>query len=120
MAHPPAPFPDRPMIDFDAEIIVATSPDGFEGEIERFNAKGQVTSTTGLLNNAVVFNGNSVRVFVPTGDLASTSPSGTAEPQKHYSYAFWAGVSPSAPSGIAGFAPEFANTSVLPIGFRSS
>src|SRR5580692_5266932 len=52
-ASPPGPFPNRPNIDFDAEIIVATSTDGFEGEVQRFNAKGQPTTSSGLANNAV-------------------------------------------------------------------
>jgi hypothetical protein len=119
-ASPPGPFPDRPMIDFDAEIVVSTSPDGFEGEVVRLNAKGQTISTSSLANNAVVFSGNKVEVFVPGGLLGSTVPRGTADLQNHYSFAFWAGVSPSAPSGIAGFAPEFMNASVLPVGFPSS
>jgi hypothetical protein len=119
-ASPPGPFPARPMIDFDAEIIVSTSPDGFEGEVQRFNAKGEPTTSSGLANNAVVFSGNRVTVFVSGGLLGSTVPRGTAELQKHYSYAFWAGVSPSDPKGIAGFAPEFMDTSVLPVGFSSS
>jgi hypothetical protein len=119
-ASPPGPFPDRPMIDFDAEIIVATSPDGIEGEVELLNGKGQPTSTTSLVDTAVVITSNQVQVFVPARDLPSTSPPGTAETQNHYSYAFWAGVSPSAPKGIAGFAPEYAATSVVATGFPSS
>ncbi len=119
-ASPPGPFPDRPMIDFDAEIIVATNPNGFEGEVVRFNAQGQATSTLGLLNNEVVFSGNKVEVFVPGAYLPSTSPPGTAKPQNHYSYAFWAGTSPTDPKGIAGFAPENTVTSIPAIGFPPS
>ena len=115
-ASPPGPFPDRPMITFDAEIIVATNPNGFEGEVVQLNAQGQPISTTGLFNNAVVFSGNRVQVFVRGIYLPPTSPPGTAKPQNHYTYAFWAGVSPTANKGIAGFAPENANTA---IGFPS-
>jgi hypothetical protein len=119
-ASPPGPFPDRPMIDFDAEIIVSTSSDGFEGEVELLNGKGQPVSTTSLTNVAVVFSKNRVYVFVPRRDLPSTSPPGTAETQNDYSYAFWAGISPSAPKGIASFFPQYADASVLATGFRSS
>ncbi len=82
--------------------------------------EGQVTSTTSLPWPAVVFTDNQVQVFVPGRDLPSTSPPGTAQPQNDYSYAFWAGISPSAPNGIAGFAPEHADTSVVATGFPSS
>jgi hypothetical protein len=116
-ASGPGPFPGRPMIYFDAEIIVATSPDGFSGTVELLNAKGQPTSSASLPNTAVVFTDNYVQVFVPARLLPSTSPPGTAQPENHYSYAFWAGTSPSAPKGIAGFAPEYANTRVAATGF---
>jgi hypothetical protein len=119
-ASPPGPFPERPMIDFDAEIIIATSPDGYEGEVELLNSGGQVVSTASLANNAVVFRQNQVQVFVPAQLLPSTSPPGTAQPQQHYSYAFWAGKSLSAPGRIAGFAPEYADTSVVATGLPSS
>jgi hypothetical protein len=112
-ASPPGPFPDRPLIDFDAEIIVATSSDGFEGEVELLNGKGQTVSTTSLPNNQVVFSDNQVQVFVPGRDLPSTSPQGTAQTKNDYSFAFWAGTSPSAPKGIASFFPQFANTRVI-------
>jgi hypothetical protein len=119
-ASPPGPFPDRSLIAFDAEIIVATSPDGFEGEVELLNSKGQPTSTASLPNNAVVFYHNQVQVFVPARDLPSTSPPGTADIQNHYSYAFWAGTSPSDPKRIAGFVPEYTLASVVATGFPSS
>jgi hypothetical protein len=119
-ASPPGPFPARPLIDFVAEVIVATSPDGIEGEVELLYAKGQPTSTTSLFDTAVVITSNQVQVVVPARDLPSTSPPGTAETQNDYSYAFWAGTSPSAPKGIAGFAPEYAVTSVVASGFPSS
>jgi hypothetical protein len=114
------PYPDRAMIDFDAEIIVATSPDGYAGTVELLNSEGQVTSTTTLSFLTVAFTDNQVQVFVPAVLLPSTSPPGTAQPERHYSYAFWAGTSPSAPKGIAGFAPEYANTSVAATGFPPS
>jgi hypothetical protein len=119
-ATAPGPFPDRPMIVFDAEIIVATSPDGFTGTVELLNSQGQVTSTTSLVNPAVIFGKNRVWVIVPTALLPSTSPPGTAQPDQRYSFAFWDGISPSAPKAIAGFAPEFANTSVVLTGFPLS
>jgi hypothetical protein len=121
-ASGPGPFPNRPGIYFDAEIIVATSPDGFEGEVQRFNSKGKPTTSSSLANNAVVFNGNSVRVYVSVGLLGSTVPKGTADLQNRYSYAFWAGagVSPSDPTAIAGFAPEYMDTSIPAIGRPSS
>ena len=112
-ASPPGPFPDRPLIDFDAEIIVATSPDGWDGEVELLNSKGQTVSTASLPNNQVVFSANQVQVFVPGRDLPSTSPPGTAKPKHDYSFAFWAGISPSAPKGIASFFPQFENTRVI-------
>jgi hypothetical protein len=111
-ATAPGPFPDRPMIVFDAEIIIATSSDGFTGTVELLNSKGQITSSTSLANNIITFNNNHVQVVVPAALLPSTSPPGTAQPQDRYSFAFWAGTSPSAPKGIAGFAPEFADTGV--------
>jgi hypothetical protein len=119
-ASAPGPFPDRPNIVFDAEIIVATSSDGFTGTVELLNSKGQVTSTTSLFNTAVVFSKNHVGVIVPSALLPSTSPPGTARPDERYSFAFWAGISPSAPKGIAGFAPEYADTSVAQTGFPPS
>jgi hypothetical protein len=94
---------------FDAEVIVATSPDGYTGTVELLNNHGQVTSSTGLANNQISFSNNHVRVVVPVSLLPSTSPPGTPEPQDRYSFAFWAGFSPSAPNGVSGFAPEFAN-----------
>jgi hypothetical protein len=112
-ASPPGPFPDRPLIDFDAEIIVATSSDGFEGEVELLNGEGQTVSTTSLPNNQVVFSNNQVQVFVPKQDLPLPSPPATAHTQNDYSFAFWAGVSPSAPKGIASFFPQYADTTVL-------
>jgi hypothetical protein len=112
-ASPPGPFRDRPLIDFDAEIIVATSSDGFEGEVELLNGKGQTVSTASIPNNGIVFSNNQVQVFVPGRDLPSTSPPGTAQTQNHYSFAFWAGISPSAPKSIASFFPQYADTSVV-------
>jgi hypothetical protein len=111
-ATAPGPFPGRPQIVFDAEIIVATSPDGFTGTVEHFNSKGQETTSASLLNNQVSFSKNQVQVVVPAALLAPTSPPGTARPQDRFSYTFWAGISPSAPEGIAGFAPEFADKRV--------
>jgi hypothetical protein len=121
VAHPPpGPFPNRPKTDVDAEVIVATSPDGYEGEVQRFNAEGEPTSTSSLLYPNVVFSNNQVQVFVPARYLPSTSAPGTAVPKTHYSYVFWAGTSPSVPKGIAGFAPEYMDTSVVATYFRSS
>jgi hypothetical protein len=100
------------MIDFDAEIIIGTSPDGVTGTVELLNSKGQVTSSTSLFNNVITFSNNHVRVVVPASDLPSTSPPGTPQPQNRYSLAFWAGKSASAPKKIAGFAPEFADTGI--------
>jgi hypothetical protein len=119
-ASPPGPFPGRPNIFFDAEIIVATSPDGVSGTVELLNSQGQVTSTTSLANNAVSFFRNHVVVIMGAGLLPSTSPPGTARPFDRYSFSFWAGISPSIPKGIAGFAPGLANASVAAIGFPSS
>jgi hypothetical protein len=108
----PGPFPNRPNIVFDAEVIVATSPDGFSGTVVRFNSQGQVMSSTSLLNNQVSFSNNTVRVTFPTVLLPSTSPPGTPGPQFRYSYTFWAGTSPSAPRLIAGFVPGFVDKSI--------
>jgi hypothetical protein len=119
-ASAPGPFPDRPTIVFDAEIIIATSPDGFSGTVELLNSQGQTTSSIGLPNNDIVFHYNRVGVAVPAWLLPSTSPPGTARPDERYSFAFWAGISPSAPKGIAGFAPEYADTSVAVTGFPPS
>jgi hypothetical protein len=112
-APSPGPFPDRPLIDFDAEIVVATSSDGWEGEVELLNGKGQIVSTTSVPNSQVVFSDNQIQVFVPGRDLPSTSLPGTAKTKRDYSFAFWAGISPSAPKGIASFFPQNADTSVL-------
>jgi hypothetical protein len=111
-ATEPGPFPDRPMIVFDAEVIVTTSSDGVAGTVELLDANGNVTSTISLQNNWIDFRQNLVRVNVPALFLPSKSPPGTPQPQAHFSYAFWAGKSPSVPNRIAGFAPEFANTSI--------
>jgi hypothetical protein len=119
-ATAPGPFPGRPGIIFDAEVIVATSPDGFSGTVELLNSMGQTTSTTSLPNTAVVFGKNHVWVIVPTALLPSTSPPGTAQPDAAYSFAFWAGISPSVPRGIAGFAPKFADQPVVLTGFPPS
>ncbi len=116
-ASPPGPFPDRPMIDFDAEIVVQTSPDGYEGSVQLLNPDGTPFSTVGLPFPQVVFNNNQVQVYVPSRDLPSSSPPGTANTQNHYSYAFWAGTSPSDPKGIAGFVPENMVTSIVATGF---
>ena len=112
-APSPGPFPDRPLIDFDAEIVVATSSDGWEGEVELLNGKGQIVSTTSVPNNQVVFSDNQVQVFVPGRDLPTPSPPGAARTKNHYSFAFWAGISPSAPKSIASFFPQYAETSVV-------
>jgi hypothetical protein len=119
-ASPPGPFPGRPSIFFDAEIIVATSPDGVTGTIDLLNSQGQTTSSTSLANNAVKFFRNHVVVIFGAGLLPATSPPGTARPFEDYSFAFWAGISPSIPKGIASFAPPFANTGVGAIGFPQS
>jgi hypothetical protein len=119
-AFPPGPFPGRPSIIFDAEIIVATSPDGVSGTIELLNSQGQTTSSTSLASNAVKFFRNHVMVTVGAGLLPATSPSGTARPFEHYSFAFWAGISPSIPKGIASFAPRSSNAGVVAIGFPQS
>jgi hypothetical protein len=119
-ASAPGPFPDRPTIVFDAEIIVATSSDGITATVELLDSKGQVTSTTSLFDTAVVFGKNHVGVIVPAALLPSTSPPGTAQPDERYSFAFWAGISPSAPKGIAGFAPEYVDTSVAATGVPPS
>jgi hypothetical protein len=111
-ASGPGPFPDRPMIIFDAEIIVATSPDGYTATVELLNKKGQPTSSTSLTEPAIVFSNNDVGVIVPSALLPSTSPPGTAPRAERYSFAFWAGTSPSAPGKIAGFAPVYANATV--------
>ncbi len=113
----PGPFPERPMINFDAVVIVATSSGGFAGSVKLYGPKGQLVSTQALANTQVVFNQNLVQVFVPAQLLPSTTPPGTPQPQNHYSYAFWAGKSPFVPKLIAGFAPEYADTSVLATGF---
>jgi hypothetical protein len=111
-ATAPGPFPERPNIVFDAEIIIATSPDGFTGTVELLNSKGQVTSSTSLFDSQITFSNNQVRVVVNASLLPSTSPPGTADPQDHYSSAFWAGISASDPRRIASFTPEFADTSI--------
>jgi hypothetical protein len=111
-ATAPGPFPNRPMIVFDAEVIVATSSDGFTGTVELLNSQGQTTSSSSLFNNQITFSNNHVRVVVPASLLPSTSPPGTTQPQNQYSYAFWAGTSPSGPKRIAGFVPQFADTGI--------
>ena len=111
-ATAPGPFPGRPMIVFDAEIIIGTSPDGVTGTVELLNSKGQVTSSTSLFNNQITFSNNQVRVVFNASLLPSTSPPGTADPQDHYSSAFWAGISASDPRRIASFTPEFADTAI--------
>jgi hypothetical protein len=111
-ATAPGPFPERPNIVFDAEVIIGTSPDGITGTVELLNSQGQVTSTTSLFNNQITFSNNQVRVVFNASLLPSTSPPGTADPQDHYSSAFWAGISPSDPRRIASFTPEFADTSI--------
>jgi hypothetical protein len=110
-ATAPGPFPDRPNITFDAEVVVATGTFGFEATVELLNSKGQVTKSVSLPENAITFSKTHVGVFVPADLLPSTAPPGTAQPVEHYSFAFWAGTSPSAPRQIAGFSPEFANAS---------
>jgi hypothetical protein len=116
----PGPFPDRPNIVFDAEVIVATSTDGYEAEVEILNSKGQVTSTTSLPYTAISFTDNRVQVDVPADLLPSTSPAGTTDPQNDYSYAFWDGTNPSIPKRIAGFVPEYTDTSIPATGDSAS
>jgi hypothetical protein len=113
-ATEPGPFPGRPLINFDAEIIVQTSSDGFEGEVALLNSAGQTISTASLPNNAVQFVNDHFQVFVPLRDLPPTGPAGSAVSPTDYTYAFWAGVSASAPKGIASFYPQYNETSVLP------
>jgi hypothetical protein len=110
-ASAPGPFPDRPNITFDAEVVVATGTFGFEATVELLNSKGQVTNSVSLPESAITFSKTHVGVFVPADLLPSTAPPGTAKPVEDYSFAFWAGTSPSAPRQIAGFSPEFANAS---------
>jgi hypothetical protein len=119
-ASAPGPFPGRPNIVFDAEIIVRTSPNGYTGTVEQLNSKGQVTSTASLINPAVIFSGHHVRVVVSAALLPPTSPAGTAHPENEYSYAFWAGISPSAPKGIASFVPVNGDQSVPTTAFPPS
>jgi hypothetical protein len=119
-ASAPSPFPGRPLIRFDAEVIIATSTDGFEGDVELLNAKGRVTSTTSLTQTQIAFSDNQLQVFVPASFLPSTSPAGTSDSQNHYSFVLWDGTNPSVPKRIAGFAPEFADTSAVATGFPSS
>ena len=112
-ATAPGIFPDRPMIVFDAAVVVATSPNGFTGAtVNLLNSKGQVTSSTSLATTAITIRNNRVQVVVPASDLPSTSPPGTPQPQNRYSFAFWAGKSASVPNRIASFAPEFADTGI--------
>jgi hypothetical protein len=110
-APAPGPFPDRPMITFDAEVVVATTSNGYSATVEILNSEGQITKSVSLPENAIKFSKNHVGVFVPAVLLPSTAPPGTAQPDQHYSFAFWAGTSASAPKRIAGFYPEFANAS---------
>jgi hypothetical protein len=116
-AAAPGPFPNRAMIYFDAEVIVATGPNGVTGTVQLLNSSGQPTSSVNLPPDAVVINGNQVQVSIAASLLPSTSPRGTHQPESRYFYAFWAGTSPSATSGIASFAPEYAITYVNPEGF---
>jgi hypothetical protein len=108
-ATAPGPFPGRPNITFDAEVIVATNSDGVAAEVKILNNQGRVTKTVALPLNAIVFSKTHVGVFVPADLLPSTSPPGTTDPDQNYSFAFWAGTSNFAPSQIASFAPEFSN-----------
>jgi hypothetical protein len=112
-ATAPGIFPDRPMIVFDAAVVISTSPNGFTGgTVDLLNSKGQVTSSTSLPTTAISISNNHVRVVVPATDLPSTSPPGIPQPQNRYSFAFWAGKSASVPNRIASFAPEFADTGI--------
>jgi hypothetical protein len=112
-ATAPGIFPDRPMIVFDAAVVVATSPNGFtSATVDLLNSKGQVTSSTSLATTAITIRNNRVQVVVPASDLPSTTPPGIPQPQDRYSFAFWAGKSASVPNRIASFAPESADTGI--------
>ena len=119
-ATPPGPIPNRALIYFDAEVIVATGPTGVTGTVQLLNSSGQPTSSVNLPPDAVVIQGNQVQVSIPASLLPSTSPRGTHQPDARYFYAFWAGTSPSAAGGIASFAPEYSITYVNPEGFPRS
>jgi hypothetical protein len=116
-ATAPGPFPGRPGIAFDAEVIVATNSDGVAAEVKILNNQGRVTKTVALPLDAIVFSNDHVGVFVPANLLPSTSPPGTADPNQNYSFAFWAGTSNFAPSQIASFAPQ---SSTVPFELKSS
>ena len=80
-ASPPGPFPDRPMIDFDAEVVVATNSNGWTGTVELLNSRGKVTSTTSLVNTAVIFSNNQVQVIVPGAIAADKSARDRSSPR---------------------------------------
>ncbi len=116
-AAAPGPFLNRAMIYFDALAIVSTGPDGTTGTIELLNAQGQPKSSVTLPADAVQIHGNQVQVEFSASRLPPTSAPRTRQPESRYFYAFWAGTSPTAPNGIASFAPEYAITSVAAQGF---
>jgi hypothetical protein len=72
----------------------------------------------------VTWKGRAVRGIDLISDVLGvsrwTSPAGTSEPKTHYSYVLWDGTSPSVPKGIAVFAPEYMDTSVVATYFPSS
>ena len=119
-ATAPGIFPDRPMIVFDAAVVVATSPNGFTGAtVDLLNSKGQVTSSTSLATTAITIRNNRVQVVVPQPcqpRLLSTSPAGrrplTPEPGVFPAFLRSAGKSASVPNRIASFAPESADTGI--------
>jgi hypothetical protein len=108
-ATAPGPFPGRPNITFDAEVIVATNSNGVAAQVKILNNQGHVTRTVALPLSAIVFSKTHVGVFVPANLLPSTSPPGTTDPNQNYSFAFWTGTSNFANSQIASFAPQSSN-----------
>lgn len=114
------PFPDRPMIYYDALVTVSTGPAGAAGTVELLDGKGRIESSRPIPADVIRIQGKEVEVDIPFGQLPSTSPPGTHRPEARYFYAFWAGTSATDPHGIAGFAPEYAITRVATEGFPRS
>jgi hypothetical protein len=116
-ATAPGPFPNRPMVFYDALVEVSTGPTGPTGTVQLLNSSGPSRPAVTLPAGAIQVAGNKVQVELPASLLPPTSPPRTHLPYTRYFYAFWAGTSATAPHGIASFAPEYAITPVANEGF---
>ncbi|MFO0889622.1 MAG: hypothetical protein U0790_10845 [Isosphaeraceae bacterium] len=97
----------RPGILYDAEVAVATGPDGPEGTVALLDRQGQEVSSVTLPPEAVRIKGATVRISVPAGLLPATQPSRPNATPGRYTYAFAAGLPGSTSSDIASFVPEY-------------